>query len=141
MISVQKMCKCCLRMHIFLANKNFLETFLLLFLQAVAVADVRRELTFCRKGGIPVLGIVENMSGYLCQHCSEQILVFSQGGGEELAKQENLTFLGRVPLDPVLAQCSEKGESILTLLSNSKTSGNISKIVEQILANSIVTSK
>ena len=105
------------------------------------MADVRRELTFCRKGGIPVIGVVENMSGYICQHCAEQILVFSQGGGEELAKQENLTFLGRVPLDPSLALCSEKGQSILSLMSNSKTSDNIANIVHKVLASDLIDSK
>lgn len=42
----------------------------MIHLQAVAVGDVRRELTFCRKTGIPVIGIIENMSGYKCPHCS-----------------------------------------------------------------------
>ena len=119
----------------------FFQCFLFLLFQSVAVSDVRRELTFCQKGGIPVIGVVENMSGYICQHCSELILVFSQGGGEELAKQEDLSFLGRIPLDPSLALCSEKGESILNLLSNSNTSIHIKTVVDKILASDLVASK
>ena len=111
------------------------------YVQSVAVADVRRELTFCRKGGIPVIGVVENMSGYVCQHCDEPILIFSQGGGEELASQENIRFLGRVPLDPALAQCAENGQSILKEMSQSKTSNSISHVVDHILASSLVTDK
>ena len=107
-------------------------------MQSVAVADVQREFTFCQKGGIPVIGVVENMSGYICQHCSEEILVFSQGGGEELAKRENLNFLGRVPLDPTLALCSEKGQSILNAMSQSKTSSCIGNIVDQILKSDLI---
>merc|ERR1712210_409164 len=54
--------------------------------QAVAVGDVRRELTFCKKTGLKVLGIVENMSGYVCPHCSTCTNVFSSGGGKALAE-------------------------------------------------------
>ena len=63
--------------------------------QAVAVGDVRRELTFCRKLSIPVLGIVENMSGFVCPHCSECTNVFSKGGGEQLAQHASVPFLGK----------------------------------------------
>merc|ERR550519_2615161 len=53
--------------------------------QAVAVNDVRREVTFCHKTGIPIIGIVENMSGYVCPHCSECTNIFSSGGGQSLS--------------------------------------------------------
>ncbi|XP_076823018.1 cytosolic Fe-S cluster assembly factor NUBP2 homolog [Clavelina lepadiformis] len=101
--------------------------------QNVAVADVLRELTFCRKGSVPVLGIVENMSGYICQNCSECIHVFSKGGGEELAKQENIPFLGQVPLDPNLAMCCENGESILDALVHSNTKVAVLNVIENLL--------
>ena len=68
--------------------------------QQVAVADVRKELNFCTKVGFKVLGIVENMSGYVCPHCSECTNVFSTGGGHTLAEQVNAPFLGSVPIDP-----------------------------------------
>ena len=71
-------------------------TFFPCLLQAVAVGDVRRELTFCRKTGVPVLGIIENMSGFVCPHCDECTNVFSKGGGEALAKQFDVPFLGKV---------------------------------------------
>lgn len=100
--------------------------------QAVAVADVRRELTFCRKTKLPVLGIIENMSGYVCPHCSECSLVFSQGGGEELSKQENISFLGRVPLDPQLTKCLENGQSFLESFPNSSTLDSVKKIVSKL---------
>ncbi|KAK9374595.1 P-loop containing nucleoside triphosphate hydrolase protein [Lipomyces chichibuensis] len=68
--------------------------------QAVATADVRKELSFCRKVGFDVLGVVENMSGFICPHCAECSHIFSKGGGEELAKQYDVPFLGAVPIDP-----------------------------------------
>lgn len=44
--------------------------------QSVAISDVRREITFCHKGSVPILGVIENMSGYVCQHCSVSIFMF-----------------------------------------------------------------
>lgn len=68
--------------------------------QAMALDDVRKEATFCRKTGIPILGIVENMSGFICPHCTECTSIFATGGGEELAKMLNTKFLGRIPIAP-----------------------------------------
>lgn len=68
--------------------------------QAVATADVRKEINFCKKVGIDILGVVENMSGFVCPHCSECTNVFSSGGGEKMAQEFGITFLGAVPIDP-----------------------------------------
>uniref|UniRef100_T1JID6 Cytosolic Fe-S cluster assembly factor NUBP2 homolog n=1 Tax=Strigamia maritima TaxID=126957 RepID=T1JID6_STRMM len=81
--------------------------------QAVAVNDVRREITFCEKTGIPVLGIIENLSGFICPHCKECSNLFSKGGGESLANAANIPFLGCVPIDVKLAQCLEDGHSFI----------------------------
>lgn len=67
--------------------------------QAVAVSDVRKELNFCRKVGIGVLGVVENMSGYICECCGEETNLFGKGGGEVMAQEYGVRFLGRVPVD------------------------------------------
>lgn len=77
--------------------------------QDVATADVKRELTFCRKTNIPILGIVENMSGYVCPSCKDCTNIFSSGGGKALAEQTNVPYLGSVPLDPVLTNALERG--------------------------------
>ncbi|KAB0401446.1 hypothetical protein E2I00_009230, partial [Balaenoptera physalus] len=61
--------------------------------QAVSVGDVRRELTFCKKVGLRVIGVVENMSGFVCPHCAECTNIFSRGGGEELARHAGVPFL------------------------------------------------
>lgn len=68
--------------------------------QAVATADVRKELNFCKKVGLNILGVIENMSGFVCPHCSECTNVFSSGGGVVMAQQFNVEFLGAVPIDP-----------------------------------------
>ena len=67
--------------------------------QAISTADVRKELTFCRKTGLGVLGVVENMAGYVCPCCGEITNVFSKGGGEVMARDWAVAFLGSVPLD------------------------------------------
>nr|KAG5711912.1 hypothetical protein BaRGS_026353 [Batillaria attramentaria] len=85
--------------------------------QAVAVGDVRRELTFCRKTGIPVIGIIENMSGYVCPHCTECTNIFSQGGGEALAKETGVRFLGSIPIDTQLSQELQDGKNATELHS------------------------
>ncbi|XP_071530036.1 cytosolic Fe-S cluster assembly factor NUBP2 homolog [Panulirus ornatus] len=90
--------------------------------QMVAVADVARELTFCRRTGINVLGIIENMSGFVCPNCSECSNILATGGGEQLAERTNVPFLGRVPIDPSLAHCTEEGVSYLEKFANSSVS-------------------
>ncbi|KAL8992418.1 MAG: hypothetical protein Q9188_007588, partial [Gyalolechia gomerana] len=78
--------------------------------QAVAVSDVRKELSFCRKVGIGVLGVVENMSGYVCECCGEETNLFGRGGGEVMAQEFGVTFLGRVPVDGQWGVLVEEGK-------------------------------
>ena len=68
--------------------------------QDVSLADVSRGIEMFRKLNVPVLGVVENMSGFICPHCSERTDVFGSGGGRELAERYELAFLGAIPLDP-----------------------------------------
>ena len=67
--------------------------------QAVATSDVRKELNFCTKTSVRVLGVIENMAGYMCPCCGEISNVFSKGGGEIMARECGVKFLGSVPLD------------------------------------------
>ena len=77
--------------------------------QAVAVADVRKELNFCTKTGVKVVGVVENMSGYVCPCCGEQSNLFSKGGGQVMAQDFGVPFLGSVPIDQLWGQLIEEG--------------------------------
>lgn len=77
--------------------------------QAVATADVRKELNFCAKTAIDVLGVLENMSGFVCPHCSECTNVFSSGGGRLMAEDFKVPFLGSIPLDPQFVRLVEEG--------------------------------
>jgi len=87
--------------------------------QNVALIDVKKEISFCQKIGLPILGVIENMSGFKCPHCSECSNIFSTGGGEALAKQLDLNFIGRIPLDPQLMACCESGNSFIEYCANS----------------------
>jgi ATP-binding protein involved in chromosome partitioning len=77
--------------------------------QDVATGDVRRGVKMFERVNTRVLGVVENMSGLACPHCGEAIEVFGSGGGEKLAADMELPFLGRVPLDPAVASAGDAG--------------------------------
>jgi len=81
--------------------------------QDVALIDARKGLAMFRKVNVPVLGIVENMSGFVCPHCGEETDVFKRGGGEKTAEQLGTRFLGRVPLDPKIVAGGDSGVPIV----------------------------
>ncbi|CAM0136789.1 unnamed protein product [Umbelopsis sp. WA50703] len=102
--------------------------------QGVALADVRKELSFCNKVQLPILGVVENMSGFVCPHCAECTNVFSSGGGESMAKDYGIPFLGRVPIDPQFTSMVEAdGEgSYVNKFETSNLFPTFQKIAEQL---------
>lgn len=75
--------------------------------QAISVSDVRKELNFCVKTQVPVLGVIENMSGYMCPCCGEISNVFSKGGGQVMASECGVPFLGSVPIDTTFGDLVE----------------------------------
>jgi NUBPL iron-transfer P-loop NTPase len=79
--------------------------------QAVALMDVMKCLSFARAVNLPIIGLIENMSGYVCPCCGEISNVFSTGGGVEMARRENLTFLGSLPVDTELVSLLDAGET------------------------------
>ncbi|KAI7363378.1 Cytosolic Fe-S cluster assembly factor [Hortaea werneckii] len=78
--------------------------------QAISISDVRKEINFCRKTSVRVLGVIENMAGFVCPNCSECTNVFSKGGGEVMAQEFSVPFLGSVPIDPMFIRLIEEGE-------------------------------
>jgi len=77
--------------------------------QEVALLDIRKSITFCRQVGMPVFGIVENMSGLVCPHCGQRIELFSVGGGERTARDMGVPFLGAIPIEPEMVSASDQG--------------------------------
>jgi Mrp family chromosome partitioning ATPase len=82
--------------------------------QEVSLLDVRKEINFCAKTKIPVLGVVENMSGFTCPHCEQCTEIFfpSSGGAEKMSTDMGVPFLGKVPLDPRFSKAGESGVSL-----------------------------
>lgn len=80
--------------------------------QEVALCDVKKAMSLFNQVHIPIIGIVENMSYYLSDENSEPAYLFGKGGGEKLAIQSKVPFLGQVPLDPYICQCGDLGRSI-----------------------------
>lgn len=77
--------------------------------QDLSLTDVRKSIDFCRQVKVPVIGVIENMSGLVCPHCQGVIDVFKRGGGEAMAKEMGVPFLGRIPIDPQIVESSDKG--------------------------------
>ena len=77
--------------------------------QDVAISDVRRGIKMFERVNTPVLGVVENMAGWVCPHCGEETDVFGRGGGERLAQEMKVPFLGRVPLDATVVTAGDRG--------------------------------
>ncbi|ORY87757.1 cytosolic Fe-S cluster assembly factor NBP35 [Protomyces lactucae-debilis] len=104
--------------------------------QEVALLDVRKEIDFCRKAGIPVLGIVENMSGFVCPNCKGESQIFkaTTGGGRALASELSIPFLGAVPLDPRLGKACDEGKNFLDECADSPATDALISIVEKIKA-------
>lgn len=126
--------------------------------QSVAVGDVRREITFCHKGNVPILGLIENMSGYVCQHCSVSVAVadyyyhhtsiitynvnfdytqecspiFSQGGGQTLAEYAQLDLLVTIPIETGLAECCDEGSDFIEKYPESETFKRFSELSNKI---------
>ncbi len=81
--------------------------------QEVALSDVRKGMTMFKKVNVPLLGVVENMSYFVCGHCGERSEIFSFGGGEQAAKKFEVPFLGRIPIDPAIREGGDTGNPIV----------------------------
>ena len=101
--------------------------------QRVAVNDVRKALRFCTALDLPVLGVIENMSGFVCPHCGETIDVFLRGGAEAMAGDVGVPFLGRIPMDPAVVQAGERGIPHIEAFADSPTAAAFAAAVGPLL--------
>jgi Mrp family chromosome partitioning ATPase len=102
--------------------------------QDVAVDDVRRSVGFCNTVGNPVVGIVENMSGYVCPKCGEISNIFSSGGGQELARETGTKSLGSIPIDPEVVRAGDGGYVFVHTHKQSTAAKAMHKIIDPLLA-------
>ncbi|KAK2463686.1 hypothetical protein APHAL10511_004437 [Amanita phalloides] len=108
--------------------------------QEVALQDVRREISFCRKVGIRILGLVENMSGFVCPNCKSESQIFkpSTGGAKTLAEETGVELLGTIPLDPRIGKSADFGVSFIDEYPDSPATTaylNIIKRLKEILGD------
>ena len=78
--------------------------------QEISLADVRKSIDFCRKTNLKILGLLENMGRLVCPDCGKDIPLFSTGGGQRLASQVNIPYLGSLPFDPHIVESADRGQ-------------------------------
>lgn len=100
--------------------------------QEVAAADVRKSVNFCEKARIKVLGIVENMSGFVCPHCGKVTQIFKAGAGTQIAEKYNIKLLGKIPLDPAVGESGDCGLPLVYAHSESPTAKEFESVTRQI---------
>lgn len=101
--------------------------------QDVAIADVRKSIKFCNQLKLPVLGVVENMSGFVCPKCRETTDIFNSGGGERMSSEMGVPFLGKIPIDPVVSAACDNGTPFIYHYNKTETAKTLEKITVPIL--------
>jgi ATP-binding protein involved in chromosome partitioning len=96
--------------------------------QAVALADATRAAALCRELGIPLLGLIENMSGLICPHCQGHVDLFTPGGAQDLSGQLGIPLLGRIPFDPQIGLCGDLGVPPVLAWPDSPTASTFREI-------------
>lgn len=105
--------------------------------QEVALMDVRKEVNFCKKAGIRVIGVVENMSGFVCPNCKNETQIFkpSSGGAAKMCQDMAVPFLGSVPLDPRIARSCDEGKFYLSEFPDSVATKAFNTVFDAIVKN------
>jgi len=100
--------------------------------QDLAIVSVRNSINFVKKMNMPVIGIIENMSGFTCPHCNKEINIFKTGGGLKTSMDFQIPFLGKVPIDPQIVKSGDSGEPFLDKNASTDTGKAFADIVNKI---------
>ena len=95
---------------------------------------VKKAITFAERLNMPIIGVVENMSGFICPRCGTKTEIFRSGGGEKMSKEMGVVFLGSIPIDPKIGVDSDKGEPFIVAQKDSAATKAFMQIVEKIQA-------
>ena len=95
---------------------------------------VKKAIAFAQRLGIPIIGVVENMSGFVCPKCGAKIDIFQSGGGRKLAEEAGVSFLGSIPIDPKVGMSSDKGSPFVIDKANSPATEAFIEIVKKVEA-------
>ncbi len=101
--------------------------------QKVAAVDVRKSITFCRQLNVPVLGVVENMSGFACPKCGEVTQILRSGGGRRIAESMGVPFLGAIPIDPQIADSGDSGRAFVQHYAATATAATMRTVIAPLL--------
>ena len=93
---------------------------------------VKKAISFARQLKTPVIGIIENISGFICPNCGAEINIFKVGGGEKIASEMNVPFLGRIPIDPKICEDSDEGIQFIVEHRDSAAAKAFIEIVKKI---------
>jgi len=93
---------------------------------------VKKAITFALRLNIPVIGVVENMSSFVCPHCGIKTKIFQSGGGRKIAKESNTTFLGSLPLDPAVSMHADQGQPFMLAHPDSEVAKSFTQIVHKV---------
>lgn len=105
--------------------------------QKVALVDVRKSVTFCRKMELAVFGVIENMSGFVCPHCHTVTDIFKRGGGQQMAAEMQVPFLGQVPMDPRMVEAGDSGKPVVEAQPDSPTALALLEIAQELRLRTI----
>ena len=95
--------------------------------------DAIKAAKFIEKIELPVLGVIENMSGMICPHCGGTIDLFSKGGGKKAAEDLGVSYLGAIPLDPEMVKAGDEGRPIILRHADSPTGKAVDAIMENLM--------
>ncbi|MEJ2241530.1 MAG: Mrp/NBP35 family ATP-binding protein [Candidatus Bathyarchaeota archaeon] len=93
---------------------------------------VEKSITFSKQLNVPIIGIVENMSGFVCPTCGTETNIFKSGGGKKIAKKYDIPFLGKIPIDPRICEASDSGHPFVMENPDSPAAKSFAQIVEKI---------
>jgi len=100
--------------------------------QDVAILDSRKSVLFAKQLKVPVVGIIENMSGFICPHCKREIDLFGIGGGEKAASDLGVPFLGRIPVEPEMVKFGDSGQPFIHFKRETQTAKIMNEIINRI---------
>ena len=100
--------------------------------QEVSLADVRKSINFCKIVKMEIYGLIENMSGFACPHCQSVLDLFGSGGGEKTAAEAGISFLGKIPFDQKVVECSDAGASYQARHADSQVSEAFNILAQKI---------
>jgi ATP-binding protein involved in chromosome partitioning len=102
--------------------------------QDVAILDSRKTVMFSKQLNVPVIGIIENMSGFICPHCKKRTDLFGRDGGKKAAEDLGVPFLGSIPIEPDIVTSGDSGKPYIHYNSDTETAKTMQKIIEKIIS-------